>query len=122
VTKSPHRRCAKFTGFATDARNLVGERQIKVIVQNTLLDVNIFPTFQAFKKPGESHSHSILIKNKTEDPVTANIAMSLKRQSSCLSVTSNPASSLNIPAKGEASTSFTVKAGDGLTEGDDLYI
>ncbi|MEK9148770.1 MAG: hypothetical protein AAB267_01845 [Candidatus Desantisbacteria bacterium] len=91
---------------------MAGEKSIKVIVRNVILIVTISPTFQAFKEPGESHSHSITIKNKTEEAVKANIAMKLTRPSSCLSVTSNPASSLNIPPKGEASTSFTVKAGD----------
>ena len=105
---------------ATTVENQSSTKEIIVVIQRGGLIVTISPIYQKFTKPSESLSHTIEIENKGSLPVTTTISMELLRNSSCLSVTKQPESSMVIPGKGKKSTSFTVTSGDKLKPDDDL--
>ncbi|MEW6618763.1 MAG: hypothetical protein AB1422_05365 [bacterium] len=83
--------------------------------------VSIHPAWQDFTEPHESHTHYITITNKAKNKsFTANIEMKLIRASKCLSITQYPASTLELPANSEKSTSFVVTSGEELIPDDNL--
>ncbi|MEW6620182.1 MAG: hypothetical protein AB1422_12760 [bacterium] len=83
--------------------------------------VSIHPAWENFTDPHESHTHYITITNKAKNKsFTANIEMKLIRASKCLSITQYPASTLELPADSQASTSFVVTSGDELIPDDNL--
>ncbi|MEW6620180.1 MAG: alpha/beta fold hydrolase [bacterium] len=83
--------------------------------------VSIHPAWENFTEPHESHTHYITITNKAKNKsFTANIEMKLIRASKCLSITQYPASTLELPADSQASTSFVVTSGDELIPDDNL--
>ncbi|MEW6621339.1 MAG: amidase domain-containing protein, partial [bacterium] len=82
--------------------------------------VSIYPAWENFTEPYESHTHYITITNNTNESKIANITMILIKASKCLSITEYPASTLEIPAKGEDSTCFVVTSGEELIPDDNL--
>ncbi|MEW6609973.1 MAG: Ig-like domain-containing protein, partial [bacterium] len=82
--------------------------------------VYVYPAWENFTEPYESHTHYITIKNNTNESKTAEITISLIKASNCLSITEYPASTLDIPAKGEDSTCFVVTSGEELIPDDNL--